>query len=122
MRPRRVFERDQMAADRADEAERIGRLGRVREQPALEFGIAPGARDDTGAVMRPDLRLARLDDPVEHGRIDIALLGQDRFERAHPELHVRQLDRKSTRLNSSHPSISYAVFCLKKKINTIKRK
>src|SRR5438876_1631510 len=28
------------------------------------------------------------------------------------------LDRKSTRLNSSHPSISYAVFCLKKKKNT----
>src|SRR5438876_5249344 len=27
----------------------------------------------------------------------------------------RQADRKSTRLNSSHPSISYAVFCLKKK-------
>src|SRR5699024_11809756 len=27
-----------------------------------------------------------------------------------------QLDRKSTRLNSSHVSISYAVFCLKKKI------
>src|SRR5438067_8868542 len=31
-------------------------------------------------------------------------------------------DRKSTRLNSSHVSISYAVFCLKKKkIKTIKR-
>src|SRR6266704_5969425 len=28
-------------------------------------------------------------------------------------------DRKSTRLNSSHVSISYAVFCLKKKINTL---
>src|SRR5699024_12408975 len=27
-------------------------------------------------------------------------------------------DRKSTRLNSSHVSISYAVFCLKKKIDT----
>src|SRR5690348_17489592 len=27
----------------------------------------------------------------------------------------RERDRKSTRLNSSHPSISYAVFCLKKK-------
>src|SRR5438876_5181368 len=26
-----------------------------------------------------------------------------------------RVDRKSTRLNSSHPSISYAVFCLKKK-------
>src|SRR5438876_6854579 len=31
----------------------------------------------------------------------------------------RQEDRKSTRLNSSHPSISYAVFCLKKKNNLI---
>src|SRR5690625_6473311 len=31
-----------------------------------------------------------------------------------PEL--RDLDRKSTRLNSSHVAISYAVFCLKKKI------
>src|SRR5690242_21548699 len=29
----------------------------------------------------------------------------------------RALDRKSTRLNSSHMSISYAVFCLKKKRN-----
>src|SRR3712207_8409719 len=28
---------------------------------------------------------------------------------------VRQRDRKSTRLNSSHANISYAVFCLKKK-------
>src|SRR3712207_7129320 len=28
-----------------------------------------------------------------------------------------QLDRKSTRLNSSHANISYAVFCLKKKKN-----
>src|SRR6266487_6428588 len=35
-----------------------------------------------------------------------------------PELPVSATcvrDRKSTRLNSSHPSISYAVFCLKKK-------
>src|SRR6201992_4500220 len=28
---------------------------------------------------------------------------------------AQYIDRKSTRLNSSHPSISYAVFCLKKK-------
>src|SRR2546427_4483865 len=28
---------------------------------------------------------------------------------------VRRIDRKSTRLNSSHSQISYAVFCLKKK-------
>src|SRR5207245_9882842 len=31
--------------------------------------------------------------------------------------HRRHQDRKSTRLNSSHGSISYAVFCLKKKKN-----
>src|SRR5690348_17536908 len=32
-----------------------------------------------------------------------------------PISNDRWRDRKSTRLNSSHPSISYAVFCLKKK-------
>src|ERR1041385_6102423 len=31
--------------------------------------------------------------------------------------HARERDRKSTRLNSSHGYISYAVFCLKKKKN-----
>src|SRR3712207_216342 len=32
--------------------------------------------------------------------------------------HVYEPDRKSTRLNSSHANISYAVFCLKKKNHT----
>src|SRR5262245_64921226 len=32
-----------------------------------------------------------------------------------PKLVARKIDRKSTRLNSSHLGISYAVFCLKKK-------
>src|SRR3712207_8299771 len=32
---------------------------------------------------------------------------------------LNQLDRKSTRLNSSHANISYAVFCLKKKKNGV---
>src|SRR5258708_12339117 len=31
---------------------------------------------------------------------------------------IKSIDRKSTRLNSSHQIISYAVFCLKKKKNT----
>src|SRR6202049_5265517 len=35
--------------------------------------------------------------------------------RAHRSAARRHLDRKSTRLNSSHTDISYAVFCLKKK-------
>src|SRR5690348_18119010 len=34
---------------------------------------------------------------------------------ADPDGDAALVDRKSTRLNSSHPSISYAVFCLKKK-------
>src|SRR6266704_5887675 len=34
-------------------------------------------------------------------------------------IRTARLDRKSTRLNSSHVSISYAVFCLKKKKNTL---
>src|SRR5207249_10653095 len=44
-------------------------------------------------------------------------LGNDKY----PELKswILVVDRKSTRLNSSHVSISYAVFCLKKKTNTI---
>src|SRR5256885_10753464 len=36
----------------------------------------------------------------------------------HGEPGKRLQDRKSTRLNSSHLVISYAVFCLKKKTNT----
>src|SRR5260221_2466336 len=37
---------------------------------------------------------------------------------ATPVMSVRKLDRKSTRLNSSHTVISYAVFCLKKEEHT----
>src|SRR5436309_12372950 len=38
--------------------------------------------------------------------------------RLHPDNRARDPDRKSTRLNSSHVKISYAVFCLKKKTTT----
>src|SRR3712207_7795900 len=42
---------------------------------------------------------------------DLVELGED----ALLDLHPLGQDRKSTRLNSSHANISYAVFCLKKK-------
>src|SRR2546427_4234798 len=42
----------------------------------------------------------------------IQLVTRQRFE---GRFATRDLDRKSTRLNSSHSQISYAVFCLKKK-------
>src|SRR5690625_6396001 len=38
------------------------------------------------------------------------------MDAAEPVIRIGSLDRKSTRLNSSHVAISYAVFCLKKKI------
>src|SRR6185436_18163476 len=44
--------------------------------------------------------------PVRHGLSD-----RDR----HPQRYPARIDRKSTRLNSSHQIISYAVFCLQKK-------
>src|SRR5688572_32042557 len=37
------------------------------------------------------------------------------IEESKPDIVFNLLDRKSTRLNSSHSQISYAVFCLKKK-------
>src|SRR5438876_5738353 len=49
---------------------------------------------------------------------DVAKRTSRRVLDGHPSVQ----DRKSTRLNSSHPSISYAVFCLKKKNNTTRRK
>src|SRR3712207_8010174 len=52
-----------------------------------------GARRDGGSRGRPD-----------------PAAGAD-----HPDLRRSAADRKSTRLNSSHANISYAVFCLKKK-------
>src|SRR2546430_13368595 len=53
-----------------------------------------------GLAASAPARLSRLAQPVRGGPGDP------------PE---RQKDRKSTRLNSSHSQISYAVFCLKKK-------
>src|SRR5688500_19825404 len=50
---------------------------------------------------------------VAHQEADLAIAGE-REQGALAEERQR-LDRKSTRLNSSHLVISYAVFCLKKK-------
>src|SRR3712207_7299670 len=41
--------------------------------------------------------------------------GPEGLRRETPEQGKEKADRKSTRLNSSHANISYAVFCLKKK-------
>src|SRR5438309_9040736 len=56
-----------------------------------------------------------------HDALPIFLIDRDRLRVQRLRFHQAALiliepgDRKSTRLNSSHSSISYAVFCLKKK-------
>src|SRR5438034_10171514 len=64
--------------------------------------------------------------PVEAGSVetDMESSFRIRFCRRAPAESRRtsREDRKSTRLNSSHTVISYAVFCLKKKKKKIKRK
>src|SRR5207245_9234573 len=75
--------------------------------------------------------------PFDHGREQMHLLAglsvttkavERTAEAIREDIAARQAenmqraaisDRKSTRLNSSHGSISYAVFCLKKKKNTM---
>src|SRR2546430_12145270 len=63
------------------------------------------------ALDRLGFRAARVADGVVAGQ-GIALFHHAPRE---PRDHAVVLDRKSTRLNSSHSQISYAVFCLKKK-------
>src|SRR5207253_4023916 len=82
---------------------------------ALEFfgSQPPGLGDDV-------LRDGQLADIMKNcGRAKSFEIG---FRQAHflsngnsIDLHAAAVDRKSTRLNSSHVAISYAVFCLKKK-------
>src|SRR5437667_7754803 len=59
----------------------------------------------------PDLNYPHLHAGQIHQRSDL----HARSCRAARVLDTLQRDRKSTRLNSSHITISYAVFCLKKK-------
>src|SRR3712207_7067182 len=50
--------------------------------------------------------------------IDPAVIGRKALEKGLVSAEqLSRIDRKSTRLNSSHANISYAVFCLKKKKN-----
>src|SRR5437764_3123343 len=57
-------------------------------------------------VRRHDPHLANAEDPLQKRLVKFGVVDRPR---------VDLLDRKSTRLNSSHRCISYAVFCLKKK-------
>src|SRR3712207_7363037 len=56
---------------------------------------------------------------AERGLVEDEEIGRRREHRGHRQPALLAAgDRKSTRLNSSHANISYAVFCLKKKKST----
>src|SRR5699024_11732288 len=80
------------------------------------LSIGPGPHPTTRVFCvptrgyRPDLRM--------HGYTIFAYWQAKPKPTGGPSHLARGPDRKSTRLNSSHVSISYAVFCLKKKTNT----
>src|SRR3712207_8882496 len=78
---------------------------RERDDPT---GLAAAGETDTRSV---DLGLRR---EVARGGRDVACVDVDVLR---IRAFARPRDRKSTRLNSSHANISYAVFCLKKKNN-----
>src|SRR5436305_10213895 len=85
---------------------RSRRAGIERDPPVVQVVVTTGKA--------PQVRLRRLGIP-EH-RVDHVIVAALR------QPHERRFgDRKSTRLNSSHVRISYAVFCLKKKNDTEQR-
>src|SRR2546430_13250365 len=73
----------------------------------LECEFARVVRADAASAPRA-VELSRAADPSRH-----SVSARRRVRFARPAVR----DRKSTRLNSSHSQISYAVFCLKKKKN-----
>src|SRR3712207_7177066 len=68
------------------------------------------ARHDEVALDAPQVEVL-VEPHHEKERVDVG--GDDLLLRLAPRRAARE-DRKSTRLNSSHANISYAVFCLKK--------
>src|SRR3712207_8493641 len=80
-----------------------------RSEPEPCLRRQPEGRSRQDPQNRADHR-AR--DALTPGVPDVGTEAIEQYEEGHQ-------DRKSTRLNSSHANISYAVFCLKKKNNSI---
>src|SRR5207249_10437538 len=83
---------------------------------SLQEFLASFHRHAKGALREYDHGITEFSQVLEGKEWTLAKLGHIRQQR-HVDLtgKITKLDRKSTRLNSSHVSISYAVFCLKKK-------
>src|SRR5690606_4170794 len=100
-------------------ASRTGGQGQTRPGERTRGGEGGGRADAAGRdrAMRPLPGVLLAVRPVvqRHARLVQAHGGADGEQCPHPGPRTGRRDRKSTRLNSSHVKISYAVFCLKKK-------
>src|SRR5690625_3090071 len=81
---------------------------------ALNCEIATDTNFDRKNYYYPDMpkayQISQDDKPIgQNGWVDIEVNGKQK------RIGITRIDRKSTRLNSSHVAISYAVSCLKKK-------
>src|SRR5690606_6528525 len=114
-------ERERGVGARTDRHPLVGRAGGSRADWINDNHASPGfarAHDDRPKVHVAAQRIAA-PQPDQPGVLEVEGVGADRAaERIEQPLLARaraDRDRKSTRLNSSHVKISYAVFCLKKK-------
>src|SRR3712207_7153859 len=85
-------------------------LFRSGEQTAEEVKKRIGSAAPTGQIEEMEIKGR----DIVGGVPKTVVLNSDEVREALAET-VNSIDRKSTRLNSSHANISYAVFCLKKK-------
>src|SRR5204862_1477821 len=83
-------------------------LGQLGAAPGQPVGGPHMARDALlpGQALVADVAHEHVPEPV------LGLVGHGRVGLLADEIALHQGDRKSTRLNSSHVEISYAVFCL----------
>src|SRR5690606_41923124 len=99
----------------ASQLERLALLRSQRDSLTVKSPL-------TGEILTCDTDQALLDRPVRRGQRWLTVADLNGPWEAELELPDDRVDRKSTRLNSSHVKISYAVFCLKKKKKTGKYK
>src|SRR5437867_6947548 len=89
-------------------------MRRPPRPPLFPYTTLFRSAEAAGRLARDGRRRRRTTAP---GGTGLAALGARRASRPRTAVGIGTavLDRKSTRLNSSHRTISYAVFCLKKK-------